>query len=142
MNNESKGLAQQAEEKLASFNYAENFVYDIENRLLAIMVDILKKEGPVVALSYRTLEKYTEEEAIKEMEVSEEDLTMFNDGLKRKLFLVYVFNKAIKNTVIPFKDVKVMEVNSDFLKGKVIASEDDFKSYRVVFKLLDKRPMS
>lgn len=139
---EAQRLNKKTEEGLANFNPAENFKTDLENRFMAMLVEILKEDGPAIALSQRTLDKYTEEEAIREMKVSDEDLELMDDKLKFKLFIVYVFNKVVKNRVIPLSEVKLMQVNNEYLRNKVVESKDDYENLRVVFKLLEKRPMN
>lgn len=139
LENEAQNLAKKTADDLNNFNPEETFKTDLENRFMAMIVEILKEDGPAIAISKRTLDKYTEEDAIKEMKVSEDDLKMMDDRLKFKLFIVYVFNKVVKNRVIPFNEVKVMQINSDYLKNKVIESKDDYENLRVVFKLLEKR---
>lgn len=139
LENEAQNLANKTAQQLSQFNPEETFKLDLENRLMAMLVEILKEDGPAIALSKRTLDKYTEEDAIKEMKVSDEDLKLLDSKLKFKLFIVYVFNKVVKNRVIPFNEVKVMQINTEYLKNKIIESKDDFENLRVVFKLLEKR---
>lgn len=139
LENEAQNLANKTAETLNKFNPEETFKLDLENRFMAMIVEILKEDGPAIAISKRTLDKYTEEDAIREMKVSNEDLKLLDDKLKFKLFIVYVFNKVVKNRVISFNEVKVMQINSEYLKDKVIESKDDFENLRVVFKLLEKR---
>lgn len=139
---EMEKIAKQTMNNLNGFNEEETFKNDIENRMMAVLVNILKEDGPAIAISYLTLDKYKEEDAIRDMKVSEEDLKYLDDKLKRKLFIVYVFNKVVKNKVLEFKDIKVMQVNTEYMKNKLIESKDDYENLRVVFKLLEKKPMS
>ena len=139
---EMEDIAKKTMHNLNEFDSDETFRDDIENRMMAVIVEILKQDGPVIALSYLTLDKYTDEDMIREMQISEEDKELLGDRLLNKLFIMYVFNKAVRNTVMPFKDLKVMQVNTEYLKNKIIKSEEDHAGLRVVFRLLEKRAVN
>ena len=139
---EMEDIAKKTMQNLNEFDSDETFRDDIENRMMAVIVEILKQDGPVIALSYLTLDKYTDEDMIREMQISEEDKELLGDRLLNKLFIMYVFNKAVRNTVMPFKDLKVMQVNTEYLKNKIIKSEEDHAGLRVVFRLLEKRAVN
>lgn len=139
---EMEDIAKKTMQNLNEFDSDEAFRDDIENRMMAVIVEILKQDGPAIALSYLTLDKYTDEDMIREMQISEEDKELLGDRLLNKLFIMYVFNKAVRNTVMPFKDLKVMQVNTEYLKNKIIKSEEDHAGLRVVFRLLEKRAVN
>lgn len=139
---EMEDIAKKTMQNLNEFDSDETFRDDIENRMMAVIVEILKQDGPAIALSYLTLDKYTDEDMIREMQISEEDKELLGDRLLNKLFIMYVFNKAVRNTVMPFKDLKVMQVNTEYLKNKIIKSEEDHAGLRVVFRLLEKRAVN
>lgn len=139
---EMEDIAKKTMENLNKFDSEQMFKDDIENRMMAVIVEILKTEGPVIALSHLTLNKYTDEDMIREMEVSKEDQELLDERLMGKLFIMYVFNKVVKNKVISFKDLKVMQVNTEYLRNKIIKSEEDHAGLRVIFRLLEKRPVN
>lgn len=139
---EMEDIAKKTMQNLNEFDSDETFRDDIENRMMAVIVEILKQDGPAIALSYLTLDKYTDEDMIREMQISEEDRELLGDRLLNKLFIMYVFNKVVKNKVMPFKDLKVMQVNTEYLKNKIIKSEEDHAGLRVVFRLLEKRAVN
>lgn len=139
---EMEDIAKKTMQNLNEFDSNETFRDDIENRMMAVIVEILKQDGPAIALSYLTLDKYTDEDMIREMQISEEDKELLGDRLLNKLFIMYVFNKVVRNTVMPFKDLKVMQVNTEYLKNKIIKSEEDHAGLRVVFRLLEKRAVN
>lgn len=139
---EMEDIAKKTMQNLNEFDSDETFRDDIENRMMAVIVEILKQDGPAIALSYLTLDKYTDEDMIREMQISEEDKELLGDRLLNKLFIMYVFNKVVRNTVMPFKDLKVMQVNTEYLKNKIIKSEEDHAGLRVVFRLLEKRAVN
>ena len=139
---EMEDIAKKTMENLNKFDSEQMFKDDIENRMMAVIVEILKTEGPVIALSHLTLNKYTDEDMIRDMEVSKEDQELLDERLMGKLFIMYVFNKVVKNKVISFKDLKVMQVNTEYLRNKIIKSEEDHAGLRVIFRLLEKRPVN
>lgn len=139
---EMENIAKKTMENLNNFDSEQTFKDDIENRMMAVIVEILKTEGPVIALSHLTLNKYSYDDMIKEMGISEEDKALLGERLIHKMFIMYIFNKVVKNEVISFKDLKVMQVNTEYLKNKVIKSEEDHAGLRVIFRLLEKKPVT
>lgn len=138
---EMEQIAKKTMANLNKFDSGEMFQDDIENRMMAVIVEILKSDGPAIALSHLTLSKFTDEDMIRDMKISDEDKELLGERLLGKLFIMYVFNKVVKDKVIPFKDLKIMQINTEYLKDKVIKSEEDHKNLRVIFRLLEKRPV-